>query len=137
MLNFLHAVLYVIEHNFGALFAIAFGIYLTIAYTRGELKEFFAFLKDILTDPVTGHASTKAAGFFIGTATLCWSFAKVTLATCRRIDSPQMPLDPTAVFVAELAVIATLVGAGYLFGKYIAGKFPQAPLDPPPSGGGS
>lgn len=127
------AVLSALEHHFGALVAVAFGLYLVIAYTRGELKNFFAFLKDMLTDSTTGHASTKACGFFIGVAVLSWSFVKITLALCRRIDANStVPFDPTVVFIAELAVIATLVGAGYLFGKYLAGKFPGGGPDAPP-----
>jgi hypothetical protein len=126
-MEILKLALTVLEHHFGAVVAIALGVYLIVAYSRGELKNLFAFLKEMLSD-AGGHASTKSAGFFAGVATLCWSFAKVTLAVCRRIDTGA---DPNVIFVAELAVIATLVGAGYLFGKYLAGKFPGAPATPP------
>ena len=126
------ALLSTLEHHFGVIVAVAFGVYLLVAYARGEMGAFFAFLKDMLTDSTTGHASTKACGFFIGVAVLSWSFVKITLALCRRIDANNtIPYDPTAVFIAELAVIAALVGAGYLFGKYLAGKFPGGPPDDP------
>jgi hypothetical protein len=119
------AVLSALEQHFGALVAVALGIYLVVAYTRGELKELFAFAKDMLS--TDGRASTKNAGYFMGAATICWSFAKITLATCRRIDSPVAPLDPTMIFCAELGVIATLVGVMYLGGKALMAKFGATP----------
>lgn len=125
MIQFFHAVLYAIAHNFGALCAISLAIFLCIGYWRGELDALFAFLKEMLCGP-DGRASTKNVGYFLGAATLCWSFAKITLATCRRIDAANMPMDPTAVFCAELAVIATLVGAAYLGGKYFMAKGSEA-----------
>lgn len=109
------------ENHFGAIVASAFGIYLAIAYARGELKPLFLFAKEMLSGP-DGRASTKNAGYFMGAATLCWSFVKVTLATCRRIDSAESPLDPTTVFITLLGVIASLVGVMYLGGKAIMAK---------------
>ena len=120
------AVLAIFDQHFGALVAIVLGIYLIIAYTRGELGGLFSFAKEMLSG-ADGRASTKSVGYFAGIMTLCWSFVKVTLATCRRIDAG---MDPSMVFVAELAVIATLVGAGYLFGKYLTAKSTSTP--PPP-----
>jgi hypothetical protein len=131
-MTIIHTIIYALEQHFGALVAVALGIYLLIAYTRGELKELFAFAKEMLS--TDGHASTKNAGYFMGAATICWSFAKITLATCRRIDAPTAPLDPTAIFIAELGVIATLVGVMYLGGKALMAKFGATPppVDAPP-----
>lgn len=120
-MNILRYVAAAVENHFGAIVASAFGIYLAIAYYRGELKPLLLFLKDMLSGP-DGRASTKNTGYFIGTITLCWSFVKITLATCRRIDMPENNLDPTAVFMALLGVIATLVGGMYLGGKAIMAK---------------
>lgn len=111
-----------IESHFGALVASALAIYLVIAYTRGEVKPLFAFIREMLSGP-DGKASTKRFGMIAGMATLCWSFAKITLAICRRIDSPTSPLDPTTIFVVELSVIAALAGVAYVFGKAIAARY--------------
>lgn len=137
MIEFFHTFLYAISRNFGALCAIALAIFLCIGYARGELDSLFTFLKQTLSTRKpdgTWEPSTKNMGYFLGAATLCWSFVKVTLAVCRRIDqqtTPPTALDPTWIFIVELAVIATLVGAGYLFGKLIAGRF-SGIVDPPP-----
>lgn len=122
--------LMVMDQHFGALVATAFGLYLLVAYVRGELREFFSFVRGMLCGP-DGRPSTKNVGYFMGAATICWSFAKVTLATCRRIDAPTNPLDPSMIFVTELGVIATLVGVMYLGGKALMSKFQQ-----PDAGGG-
>jgi hypothetical protein len=133
-MNFLHAAAYavlnVLDKHFGALVAIALGIYLVVAYWRGELKDFFTFARQALSTRLadgTWIPSTKSIGYFMGAATICWSFAKITLAVCRRIDAPKDPLDPTLIFVTELGVIATLVGVMYLGGKALAAKF--IPID--------
>ena len=125
IVNYIHAVLFAITHNFGAIIA-TFGLgFIALAYKRGEMQAFFAFLKDVATDSTTGHASTKSLGYLFGAITICWSFIKITLATCRRIDDSMNPLDPSTILMAELGVIATLVGGTYIAGKYIAAK--QAP----------
>jgi hypothetical protein len=121
MVDFFHAFLYVISRNFGSLCAIALAVFACIAYWRGELGDFFLFLKDMLCGP-DGRPSTKNAGYFMGAAILCWSFSKVTLAVCRRIDAPLSTFDPTMIFLGELGVIATLVGVAYLGGKYFMAK---------------
>lgn len=131
-MNAIHAFLYAVSHNFGALCAISLAIFACIAYWRGELGGLFVFAKDMLTG-ADGHASTKNAGYFMGAVVLCWSFSKITLATCRRIDAPVMPLDPTMIFCAELGVIATLVGVMYLGGTAIQAKL-KAKLEGPPDG---
>ena len=111
-----------VEAHFGVLVASVLALYLVIAYTRGEVKPLFAFLREMLSGP-DGRASTKRVGMAAGMATLCWSFAKITLAICRRIDSPVTPLDPTTIFIVELSVIAALAGVAYVFGKAIAAKY--------------
>lgn len=120
-MNALRYIASAFEHHFGAIVGASLGIYLAVAYARGELKPLLMFAKDMLSGP-DGRASTKNAGYFMGAVTLCWAFVRVTLATCRRIDSPQNPLDPTTVFITLLGVIATLVGAMYLGGKAIMAK---------------
>ncbi len=132
MKDFLLSILLAMESHFGILVAVALGIYLVICYARGELSALFTFIKDMLSGP-DGRPSTKNAGYFMGAAVLCWSFAKITLATCRRIDHPVAPLDPTTIFIAELGVIATLVGVMYLGGKALMSKVQGILPSPEPS----
>lgn len=126
----------ILEQHFGAFCAVALSAFLVSAYVRGEAPAFYKFLHELATDSRTGMASTKNVGYLSGLAVLCWSFAKVTLATCRRIDQVG-GLDPTTVFLAELGIIAALVGIVKGMAMRQGGDQPAAPAPPsgaPPTG---
>jgi hypothetical protein len=131
-MTFLREFLHLVAQNFGVLVGIFMGIVACIAYARGELGGFIAYLREMLNG-ADGKASSKNAGYFMGAAVLCWSYAKITLAIVRRIDSMK-EFDPTWVFVVLLSVIAGLVGVVVLGSSAIQAKLQaklQGPADPP------
>lgn len=136
-MTFLREFLHLVAQNFGALVGIFFGVVACIAYWRGELGAVIAFGREML-EGADGKASSKNAGYFMGAAVLCWSYAKITLAVVRRIDSIQ-DFDPTWVFVVLLSVIAGLVGVVVLGASAIQARLqaklqgtPEPPNQPAP-----
>ena len=127
-MNAAHSFLFAVAHNFGAIVAVLFALYLTVAYTRGELQSFFGFLKEMLTDPETGKASSKKVGYFAGTLTMCVGFAKITLAVCRWIEKGN---DPTMIYTLVLGAVVGLTG-GVLIGAQALQNNLKAKLNAPP-----
>lgn len=126
-------ILFEIAQHFGALVAVIGGIYLVVAYSRGELKAFFAFAYELLSG-ADGKPSSKNCGYFMGAAVLCWGFAKMTLAICRRIDAPGSQFDPSMIYLVLLSAITALVGAVVVASSAIQAKL-QAKLNAPPDAG--
>lgn len=136
-MSFVREFLQLVAHNFGALAGLFFCVIACIAYARGELGAVISFGRELL-EGADGKASSKNAGYFMGAAVLCWSYTKVTLAVCRRIDWIQT-FDPTWVFVILLSVIAGLVGVVVLGASAIQARLQarlQGSSDPslPPLG---
>lgn len=131
-MSFVREFLHLVAQNFGALAGLFFCVIACIAYARGELGAVIAFGREML-EGADGKASSKNAGYFMGAAVLCWSYTKVTLAVCRRIDWIK-EFDPTWVFVILLSVIAGLVGVVVLGASAIQARLQaklQGSAEPP------
>ena len=122
-----------IENHFGAITGVLLLLFFAVMYVRGEMPAFFTFLRLTLTDEKTGQPSTKSMGYLAGLGALCWSFAKLTLATCRWIDKGG---DPSMLFLGELTVIAGLVGIVYYGAKKLQQADPVVPPVPSAQPGG-
>jgi hypothetical protein len=128
---YIDSFLHMISQHFGVLFAIFAGIMLSISHYRGELKGLIEFGREMLCG-ADHQPSSKNAGYFMGAASLCWAFTKVTLAICRSIDLGQ--LDPTTIFIVLVSAIAGLVGVVVLGASAIQARLQaklQGPPDPP------
>ena len=129
----IHSILFSIAHNFGAIVALVLGVFLIVAYGRGELKAFFTFLYEMFSG-ADGKPSSKNCGYFMGAGTLCWGFAKLTLAICRRVDAPLSTFDPTVVYLTLLSAITGLVGIVILGASAIQANLKaklEGPVPPP------
>lgn len=122
------SVLVSLEAHFDHLLMTIIIVWLGTLALRGRSAELFVFLKEMMSDDVTKTASTKRFGYVVGVCVLSWGHVQLIRATCGRITSGDY--NPTTILVTSLAIIATLVGAGYLFGKFIGNSLKTTGLDP-------
>lgn len=122
------SILVSLEAHFDHILMTIIGLWLGILAIRGHSAELFAFLKEMMSDDVTKTASTKRFGYVMGVGVLSWGHVQLVRATCARITSGDY--NPTTILVTSLAILATLVGAGYLFGKFIGSSLKTSGLTP-------